>query len=303
MRIAGNSMSCMSSPNGMHRKYRNIITQPHLDGIFSSGLLSRIFDAPIRFRLIIRRAKYSVILGVPISRDLQVFQSFIIDVVNCEQFYGAALQTNLILCDSSYGSLTDLVVDAFNLEIPNDFLDAVYDIATRNIHADAFSEKLLLAWLLSEKSAHEELAILVKAGLWDRVRDWIQKATSVDLAGLVKFTVNKIRDNLQVVAPQVAMISFSIKDAVEKIAAKYLLYAPPLNAPIILLLGCDGRQVKLCYISSRSYDLTILSRSLERMGYITIARPNVVRVYLDENIDYFVDRLVAAVKSTRKYMK
>lgn len=290
-------------PNGWDRKYRNIVTQPHVDGIFASGLLSRIFDVPIRFGLVVRRAERSVILGMPVSKDAQIVQSFVIDIVDWERLYGTTLQTNFILCDNNYGSLTDLVVDVFDFEVPNDLLDAVYDVATRNVEENSLSEKLLLAWLSLKKDAYNDLASLVKVGSWDKILDWIQRTSGISLIDSIRITVQKLQDACQIVAPQIKVIPFSLKSIDETLAVKYLLYRLPAGTLMVVAIGHHEKRAKLCYISSGVYDLTVLAKFLEDAGYVTIARPNLIRIRVDENADSFVDKLTIALGSVFKHKR
>lgn len=274
-----------------------------MDGIFASGLLSRIFDVPIRFGLVVRRAERSVILGMPVSKDAQIVQSFVIDIVDWERLYGTTLQTNFILCDNNYGSLTDLVVDVFDFEVPNDLLDAVYDVATRNVEENSLSEKLLLAWLSLKKDAYNDLASLVKVGSWDKILDWIQRTSGISLIDSIRITVQKLHDACQMVAPQIKVIPFSLKSIDETLAVKYLLYRLPAGTLMVVAIGHHEKRAKLCYISSGVYDLTVLAKFLEDAGYVTIARPNLIRIRVDENADSFVDKLTIALGSVFKHKR
>ncbi|GEM_PF-5994831 len=293
----------MSFDVTQYGKYRRIVAQPHIDGIFASGLLNRIFNVVLCFKLFLRRAKYSILVGMPIHINAQISQSFIIDIINCEKVFKGTLTTNFILCNNKYGSLTDFVVDIFDFDVPDDLLDAVYEISTKDVPENSFSEKLLVSWLISGKSVRKELATLVQRSRWEEIRTWAHEKSSGALARHIIDMGHRLKERFQTLLPWVAAIRFSIKNKVERLAAKYLLHNSSDIAPVIVILGCDQQKVKLCFIHSQRYDLTLLSNFLENLGYATIARPHIIRIHLDEAINPFINRLILALRSSHKRIK
>ena len=294
----------MSFDPGFQKKYRRIYAQPHLDGIFASGLISRLFNVPIRFKLLLRGAENSIIIGMPISNGAHIIQSFIIDIINCEKFLRETMTTNFMLCNDNYGSLTDFVVDVFDFDVPEDILDAIYRIAVRDVQEDTLAEKFLVSWLMAPgRDVWRKLAILIRKNSWSAIVDWAHRNASTMYAKHIVDLSQKLESRCQVLLRGVAMVRFSVRNKMEKLAARLTLHRASNISPVFISIGSENSNAKICFVQSQRYDLMLLSNFFVNLGYTVVARPNIVRIYVDENIQQFLDKLILAVRSSYKRIK
>jgi len=248
-----------------------------LDGIFSLGLIKRLYDLPHRFVLRVRYARKAIILGAPIARDASLSQCFIID--NTKYGWNAeSAGSNIMLCDDSFELVTCLLADVFDLDIPDNILDALYDITIGNLEPNSPSERIFLAWLLSNMKIRESLVEYVRRSEWSNINRWYTEYSSTPLAERVRSRAKQICKSARPLSLGINLIRFTIANRVEYYAARLALVQLRPSSRIVIGVGINKRgYVDIIYMASNK-NLIRLSQRLEEYGYLAIGRPHFIRI-------------------------
>lgn len=268
------------------RKYTKILSLSSLDGIFALGLLRRLYDLPFVFRLRVRKANNSIILGVPLSFDSELSNCFIIDNARCDRFIHS-MGGNISLCQNDYGSLTDLIVDVFGLDIPDSFLNTIYNICTGAINEDLEAEKMYVAWLSSNFPTLRRIVDFIRDRNWERIKEWSYRMYKSPRAAKIKQLSDGFLKKPKVVDPGIYVLRYNVDDWFQRKSIRLAIEKLRPNARVVVAVGVHGNnRVAMCYIASiRS--LEKLYSELESSEWITIARPHLLRIIMGESyIDY-----------------
>lgn len=264
-------------------KYRGIITLSSLDGIFALGLIKRIYDLPHSFKFRVRRARKNILLGIPIAIDAEINQCFIIDNIHCLSSIKHS-GSNITLCDEKYGSVTDIVVDIFGLDLPDKYLDAVFDVTIGNISSE-ISKQMYIALLLSDIHERNRLVDWVKDSDWSKVDKWITTKTRSDLYRIVIERSNSFLLKAKRITSGAYALKFQVSNFVDRISIRPSLLYLKETSKVSIGIGVDKDNVVRCYLFSNK-TLTRIGRVLEQRGFISITRKHGVSL-LSVNLNYY----------------
>jgi len=253
----------------------------------------------------VRRAKNSIILGVPLSADSELYNCFLIDNAKCDRFI-RSMGGIISLCQNDYGSLTDLVVDVFGLDIPDSLLDTIYNICVGAINEDLEAEKMYVAWLVSSSSTLRKIADFVKDRDWRRIEEWVYKMFETPRATKIKQLSDIFLKKMKVIDPGICVLRYDIDDWFQRKSVRFAIEKLRANFRVIIGVGVDSNNhVAVCYIASvRS--LERLYSELESYEWITIARPHFLRIIMGENyIDFnlFMSQFIMFLKRRIKKLR
>lgn len=266
-------------------KYCGIITLSSLDGIFALGLIKRIYNLPHSFKFRVRRAHKNILLGIPITIDAEINQCFIIDNIHClsGMRHGGS---NITLCDEKYGSVTDIVVDVLGLDLPDKYLNVVFDVAVGDISSE-ISKQMYIALLLSDIYERSRLVDWVKDSDWSKIDKWVTTKTKSNLYRIIIERSNSFLSKAKKITSGAYALKFQVSNLVDRISIRPSLLYLKESSKISIGIGVDKNNniVVRCYLFSNK-PLIKIGRILEQQGFISITRKHNVSL-LSVNMNYY----------------
>ncbi len=278
-------------------KYRKIITLSSIDGIFSAGLIKRIYDLPHCFKFRVQRASRAILLGIPIADNAEVNQCFIIDNTHC--LSGLSYRgSNITLCDDKYGSATDIIVDIFGLEIPEKYLNAVFDSTIGDISSE-ISKQMYISLLLSTIHERKNLVDLIKNRKWNKIDEWIATKTKGSLYQAIIERTDSLLRKAKKFIRGVNILKFQVSNQIDRISVRpALLYLKDVSK-IAIGIGINKNGIiTRCYLFSNR-PLIKIGKILEQQGFIPITRKHSI-IILSVDMDYnnFVEILRTIIRKS-----
>ena len=223
-------------------EYEKIYAHKDWDGVIGGGLILRIFDIPIFFLNRVKEAKRAIIIETPFSLEAFIEESLIIDHHDCRR--GPLTEVrfgNIVICDETYESVTSLIADFFDLDIPDNILFALEDIESGRISENPLAEKMFLAYVSDLANfPYENIAKSVKNGDWKKILNWIERKSASKETKVVK-QIAKIKvKNAEVLVDKVFLIKYNAEDPFEAGAARLALIQLQKNVKIGITLGYKG---------------------------------------------------------------
>ncbi len=262
------------------KKYNKIIAQSSLDCIFALGLFRRIYNLPFSFKLIVRTARNSIIIGTPLMESAHVSNCFIIDNSRYDSTVHRPYGSNILLYDDKYGSLTDMVVDIFGLDIPEAYMDAIFNVAVGAIEDDDLARHMYIAWLLSNMKYRHKLVDYITAKKWSLIDEWLKKKNESNTSKQIEKLAYKICKKCKSLSPGACYIVYVSENRIERLAARYALEILRRSTRIAVGLEVNKyRLVEKCFILSNHRLLGVSVRFMAN-EWITIPRPHMLRLIM-----------------------
>jgi len=286
--------------------YEKVYAHKDWDGVIGGGLILRIFDLPITFLNRVDEATETIIVEVPFSPDAYIEKCLIIDHHDCKKSHLRSFHFgNHVLCDETYGSVASMIIDLFDLDAPEEILDALEYIEMGDIHSDELAYKMFISFASSITSfPFTELANYVKLGNWDRVISWIESKSSSKEAELVlEMSKRKLKESVEIIK-DVELITYDTHDALDIGAARLALLDLERRAKIGIMIGLDDIYARYGIIATlkKKINLIPLFKELSQLSWQAGGRSNVggfqitYKITLDQAIDVLRQTLIRKEK-------
>jgi len=259
--------------------YQKIYAHKDLDGLFGGGLLLRIYEVPIKFLSRILSARNSIIVEVPLSSMSMIENCIIIDHHYCKNPLLLNVRfSNYIICDESYPSVTSLIADYFELEIPEEILSAINDIEKGIVEEGSLSGILYIGYIATmNRMPFQKIAQDIKSGNWERIIRWFEKRANSKDAELVKQLAKIKAENANILINRVRIILYKATDSIEVGAARLALIKIQEENDAGVILGYEGQFAKKGMMATkrRKIDLLKVLMYLEENGWSAGGRRDV----------------------------
>jgi len=260
-------------------EYKQIYAHKDWDGVISGGLILRIFEAPISFLNRLEKAYQSIIIEVPLSMEADIEKSLIIDHHDCKKGpLRDAHFGNIVICDESYGSVASLIYDYFELDIPENILDALDDVEAGLIEENELAEKMFIAFVSSiDKFPYNNIAELVRMGKWQKILDWINQRASSKEAELVKKLAKIKAEKAEILTDRIYLIKYKADDPLEVGAARLALIHIQTHAKIGIILGTKGIYASCGILATKKKRVNLyhIFKELNLLGWNASGRSDV----------------------------
>ncbi len=258
--------------------YEKIIAHKDWDGVFGGGLILRLFNIPIIFSHRLNQARKSIIIEVPISFDAILEENLIIDHHDCKKSLLREIGLgNMIICDENYDSVASLIADLFDLEAPNELLDALECIERGEIEDFDLAKDMFIAYVASlDGFPYRTIAQYVKNKEWNKIITWIKKRSQSKEAELIK-KIGKLKaKSAETLIDRVLLIKYKANDPIEAGAARLALMEIQKVANIGVALAYEGVYALRGMIATRKkYNLYRVFSELIKADWDAGGRSNV----------------------------
>ncbi len=268
--------------------YREILAHKDWDGLIGGGLIQRIFDLPIIFLNRVNEATAKIIIEVPFALDAYIEKCLIIDHHDCKRAPLKSLHFgNHVLCDEEYGSVASMIVDFFDLDAPDEILDALDHIERGDIDSNELAYRMFISFASSIGSfPYEDLVKEVRVGRWERIINWVNKKASSKEAELVKGLSERKLNNVIEIMRNVKLITYNTQDPLDIGAARLALLTLEKQAKIGVMLGLDDIYARFGIIATmkKKINLIPLLDELSKLSWQSGGRSNVGGFQITYNI-------------------
>jgi len=268
--------------------YQKIFSHKDLDGLFGGGLILRIYEAPIAFVSRITSAQRAIIIEVPLSSTSMLDQCLIIDHHHCRNpFLVSARVGNYVICDEGYASVTSLISDYFDLDVPDEILDAIDAIEEGIIEENELSNTLFVGFVTSiGKIPFNKIAQDIKNGDWDKIIKWFEKRAKSKDADMVKRLAKTKTENADILIDKVRLVLYKAQDPIEAGAARLALIMLQREANVGVILAHENQFAKKGMIATRKKRINLLRviQYLEETGWMAGGRRDVGGFKIPEGV-------------------
>ncbi len=286
--------------------YEKIYAHRDWDGVIGSGLLLRVFDLPISFLNRVDEAVKSVIVEVPFSLDAYVEKCLVIDHHDCKREPLKSLHFgNHVICDENYSSVASLIVDYFDLDTPEEILDALDLIEMGEIDRDDLAYKMFISFVSDMNNfPYMDFARAVKMGDWDRIIRWVDnKSSSKDAELVVLISKNKLKNRKELI-DGVQLITYNVRDKLDVGAARLALLELEKTAKIGIIIGVDDIYARYGVIATKKKKINLIQlfHELNRMSWKAGGRSRVggFQIPYELTLDQAISMLKEAFLGKRK---
>lgn len=273
------------------RKYRQILAFPSIDTLISAGLIQNFFSvSSIKLKFRIRRAQNSILIGVASAEDSEIINSFIIDNTHCERYWGHTQASNIFLCDHKFGSITDFLVETFDLMVPENILDAVFQISTINFAENSFADDMFLVNLILRRRDKYRIIDFARQNDWNGLIEFIKnRSDSPEIKYIKKKRLAFLRKTKQVGKLIILPVENPL-NILDIYAARSSTLLLSRDSPLAMAIIMTKRK-HFGFGYSTIFDLTYLRDNLSRLGINALARPHYIYFTFDDPIDVILHKL------------
>ncbi|MHA1664816.1 MAG: hypothetical protein ACTSVW_03185 [Candidatus Njordarchaeales archaeon] len=282
-------------------KYQIILSHRDWDGLFGGALISRIFELPVKFHNRIDAAEAAIIVEVPISRSSVIESSLIIDHHNCKksEFY-ALRYGNMFICDEKYPSVTQLISDIFNEDLPSEFQEAINYLEQGEINKSQLANDMFFAYISNlEKFPFNMLLKAIRDGNWKFLHSWIiEKTNKLDKKRILTVKDALLKD-VKLISRDVALIKYRKDNPLENGASKLALLELQDEYKVVIALALKNGYVEIGTIATKkNINLNPVFTYLENIGIDAGGRRTVGGFRFRHNIS--LEQVISILKEAMK---
>ena len=256
-------------------RFKGIITHRDMDGAVAAGLLSRIFQINVVFQKEVSEAKSYIIVETPLIYEGEIRDCLIIDHHMCHEL--SSLIGNFIICDESYPSVTQLVVDFFDLDIDEDLLRIINNIDEGNIFGDEETEKFYLAYASNYSNfSFNKIVEMVRTKNYDSIFQYLENLYDEEKVREVLANAEQKKLSAVSLGANVKLLTYDYNQDLDYVATRLASIMLQDDGFTVIVIAVKDGFVLYGLIGNKSgQNLKPIFKKLKKMGWRAGGRQNV----------------------------
>ena len=256
-------------------KFKGIITHRDIDGAVAAGLLSRIFQINVVFQKEVSEAKSYILVETPLAFEGEIRDCLIIDHHMCHELTN--LIGNFIICDESYPSVTQLVVDFFDLEIDESLIRIINNIDEGNIFEDKETERFYLAYASNySRFSFNKIVEMVRSKNYDSIFQYLEDLYDEASAKEILTKAEQKKSKAVSLGANVKLLAYDYNQDIDYVATRLASVMLQDEGFTVIVIAVKDGFVLYGLIGNKSgQNLKPIFKKLKKLGWRAGGRQNV----------------------------
>jgi len=243
-------------------RYTQVVTSFSIDNAIAAALFKKTYNVSIEITNFTKPIHESIVVGIPYSTELNLTGCMIFVNYFCREFSAKLPPGNIRVCDAEYYSMTEMIADILEMDVPDTILNLMKNIETLQI--DDKTALAILLELIMERNTIEEIISSVIKSEWNEVHKIFGSIYQKHANVLID--AKRKTHEIKIVKRGVGYIIYNVSNELESLSSKIATIYALKDLETVFALGCiENSKVKEGFFVSRK-KVNNIFRNIERLG-------------------------------------